>query len=151
MRLLFSIFLISLAMPAAAAIELYKKDGLQVDATFEAGFGGFHTLNTNFGNGLNGNDQVSWQEYFIKPGLLASYATNGQGGKVYGGFNVVGSMTRGDGDAALDYGTNKSFTPNEPENLEVDEAYVGYNTGKIFGQTDIVQQGAVFINWGMAF
>jgi hypothetical protein len=109
---------------AQADVTLYKNNGTEINGAFKAEAGLFKTRGTNFG-GAGGFD---WSEGYVKPKVTASQTLSETGRKVYGGLSAVGSFTRDDGDAT------GFFTNGEPEEISMDLAYIGYNSGALAGK-----------------
>jgi hypothetical protein len=141
-----SLFL--LPMAAYADVSLYKTGDAEVVGSLKAEGGFFATRDTNFG-GAAKRDR-NWSEWYVKPKLTGSYNIGGaEGRKIYGGTSLVGSMTQGDGDAS-------GFTNGTPEQLNIDLAYAGFNSGtlpgKPLGFTDVdISTGRNFFTVGDGF
>ncbi|MGQ0663327.1 MAG: alginate export family protein [Pseudomonadota bacterium] len=123
------------AVPGAQAQEpsfkLYEGGGLTLNMDLTVAFGAFSVGNANFGIGsvgLNGTRKGGrqWTEGFVIPSLLAEFDF-GEGGSLYGNLSAVGAATRGDGE-----GQALSGTSNRPERLEVENAVLGWKSGKTF-------------------
>ncbi|HYD64059.1 alginate export family protein [Azospirillum sp.] len=120
----------ALSGPALADVTVYEKDGIKFDVGATAGAGLFHVGNTYFGTGVtrpNGNVDRSptWGEGFVAPSAALTIDT-GAAGTLYGGVRVVGAATIGDGDAG-------GFVQREEGKFNLDHAYVGWRSGKLFG------------------
>jgi hypothetical protein len=111
------------------AIELLQRDGLSVEAGFEAGAAFLYTKNTNFGAGrvdLHSGDNTGdaqWGEGYLKPSLSSTYETE-TAGTLYGAASAVGSLTVGDGDAG-------GFTDGGDKQLDVEDLYAGWRSGAL--------------------
>ena len=108
---------------AWAEKTLYETDTTTVTATVDAAAAYLHTVNPNFGQGYRGKNNFDWIEAFVKPGVKARYKL-GHGDTLYGGYSAVAVTTRGDGDPS-------NFSPNEPSSAETEDAYLGWNSGKL--------------------
>lgn len=150
MRALSLTILSLMFLPAAAYADmsLYKTGDVELVGSLKAEGGFFATSDTNFG-GAEKRDR-HWSEWYVKPKLIGSYNLGGaEGRKIYSGTSVVGSMTRGDGDAS-------GFTNGKPEQLSFDLAYAGFNSGALAGKplglTDIdISTGRNFFTVGDGF
>jgi len=120
---------LSLTMVSAEAASLYNKDGVTLDFNFEAAAIYTKSDNTYFGAGQGGTAKkdIYWTEYYMKPSLNSTYAL-GNSDSLYACFTAVGEATRGDGDI------NSS---DNGDDIEIDKAYVGWKSGKIFSQEDL--------------
>lgn len=117
------------ATPANADVNIVDTDGITVDLQFTGAAGLFTVGDAQFGAGIPDTSgsivrDFQWMEVFVKPGITASLQL-GDFGAVYTGFSAIGALTRGDGDAA---GT----TFDEPESLELEDAYAGWRSGTLF-------------------
>lgn len=105
---------------------------IDLRATFDAGIGSFNVKNAQFGNGSTSRTGSraggrNWFEGFVTPGLQFN-AKDEDLGEVYGRVSIVGSMTRGNGEASA-----TSTTSDQPEHFAVDDAYVGIRFGQSLG------------------
>lgn len=127
-----------MALPALADDDGHEARGLtrslgdlDLTLTLDAGFGLFSVTNAIHGLGSQSRGSNareggrSWSEGFIAPGLGADW--NMGDSSLYGGFKLVGSATRGEGDAQRD-----SSTSDRPESLGIEEAYLGWKSGIAF-------------------
>lgn len=112
---------------AWAEKTLYENDTTTVTATVDAAAAYLHTVNPNFGNGYRGKNTFDWIEAFVKPGVKARHSF-ADGNAVYGGYSAVAVTTRGDGDPS-------NFSPDEPSSAETEDAYLGWNSGKLTSAT----------------
>ncbi len=130
------IAVIALALPAAAEDE-HERSGithafgdLDVTLTLDAGLGLFSVQEAQNGagslsrNGRSKSDR-NWAEGFVAPGLGLDYHAGES--TIYGGFKLLGSFTRGDGDAQ-----RNSSTSDRPEALGIEEAFIGWKSGSLF-------------------
>lgn len=129
--------LLCMAGAATAAEDEHDKPGqrftlgaLDFTLTLDAGLGLFDVANAQ--NGLGSLSSTgrrkggrSWAEGYLSPGLQAEYATDDT--TFYGGVKLVGSATRGDGEAQ-----RQSVTDRDPEALGLEEAYLGWKSGLAF-------------------
>ena len=115
---------------AKAEIEYYKNDLVDVRLGFSAGAIYFQNRNTNFGKGdLNSpsNTSTTWNEGFVEPSVKVDFNLEDKG-TIYTGLSVVGSYTRGDGDPT-------GLTQGEPEDIDIDDAYIGWKSPKLNSDT----------------
>ncbi len=104
---------------------------LDLTLTLDAGFGLFSVANAQHGLGslsYRSDERAggrAWSEGFIAPGLAADWHAGDS--SVYGGFKLLGSATRGQGDAQ-----RNSSTSDQPEALGVEDAYLGWKSGLTF-------------------
>lgn len=119
------------AAPANAATLYDSGTGTVVEGTVEVGAGIFSVNNAGFGSGFSlftedviEDTDPTWAEGYIKPGFVVTHATEGAG-TLFGGLSAVASATRGDGDAA-------GLTPDNPEDVDLEDAYVGWRSGTVF-------------------
>lgn len=127
----------AVAAPALAAEDEHERSGythsfgdLDVTLTLDAGLGLFSVQNAQNGAGSlsrNGRSKSerNWTEGFIAPGLGLDYHAGES--TIYGGFKLLGSLTRGDGDAQ-----RNSSTSDRPEALGIEEAFIGWKSGSLF-------------------
>lgn len=125
------------AGPAFAAEDEHERSGythsfgeLDLTLTLDAGLGLFSVQNAQSGAGSLSPDGRSkntrnWSEGFVAPGLGLDYHVGES--TLYGGFKLLGSLTRGDGDAQ-----RTSSTSNRPEALGIEEAFIGWKSGSLF-------------------
>lgn len=106
------------------AYELYNQNGSVLNADLEAIFAAMHSDENYavFGNREAGSS--SWREGYIKYGLSGSQEL-GNGGSLYGAFNLLTSGTWGDGDAG-------GFTEGTERRTDVEDAYLGWRSGNLF-------------------
>jgi len=102
----------------------------ELTITLDAALAGFALRNAQFGTGStsqNGNRQGGrdWAEGFAKPGLELTAPLGG--GQVYGLLSVIGSFTRGDGDAQATSGTSM-----RPSYLAPEDYAIGWRSGGSF-------------------
>jgi hypothetical protein len=130
------------AADAASAGEvLYERGGTKVAVSIEASFGGFAVENTDFGAGnVDANAPVNgpfgpsvrharrqWVEGYLNPSLQFEAPFFGFGHS-YGLFSVVGSASRGSGDATI----GRSTFAGGVQHAEVDDAVIGWRSGDLF-------------------
>ena len=113
---------------AQANYCLDKKWGFTLCLGVKAALGGIATGNTNFGAGTVRPDgsvehDVKYGEGYILPRLDLTYDA-GNNGTFYGAVAAVAAGTRG-GDPA-------NFTTDSPSDLDLDQAYGGWKSGKLF-------------------
>lgn len=132
-----------LATPAAALpLVEDEANGITVEAGLEIGAGAFLTSNGAFGATTSaaglplGTRNPRWVEGYLKPSLTGSFRTGA--GTLFGGVSAVASATRGDGDAL-------GFTPGNPEDIDLDEAYLGWKSGTLLGT---LGEDAVSLSFG---
>lgn len=126
------------ALPALAADDEHEKKGytyaagdLDLTLTLDAGFGLFSVSNAIHGLGSQARGSSeraggrAWSEGFIAPGLGLDWHLGES--SAYGGFKLLGSATRGQGDAQRD-----STTSDRPEALGIEEAFLGWKSGTVF-------------------
>lgn len=123
--------------PALAAEDEHERSGLthslgdlDITLTLDAGLGLFAVQNAQNGAGsISRNGRThgsrSWAEGFVAPGLGLDYHAGDS--TLYGGFKLLGSVTRGSGDAQ-----RNSSTSDRPEALGIEEAFVGWKSGSLF-------------------
>lgn len=118
-----------LATPAWSDVSVYNDGKTEIKAALRADAAYFSSVNTNFGQGLkaDGNTRADWSEWVLEPSLTGRYTYTGQK-YFYGGFSTVFTKTDGDGDVA-------GFTPGQPEDIAVDHAYLGWNSGPLKSAT----------------
>ncbi|ROO32927.1 hypothetical protein [Salinisphaera japonica] len=95
---------------------------------------GVASKNANYGSNVSiggnpVNEDNAWWEHSGLPVLRADY-TWAEGGRVFGGASAVYNITRGSG-----FGDNTGATPNHPEALRLDQAYLGWNSGQLFADS----------------
>jgi hypothetical protein len=106
-------------------------DGLDWTVELAGAGAGFGTWNTAFGAGRvdarSGRDtgDASWFEGYLKPSSRASFGGRGFG-TLYGALVGLGTLTRGDGDAA-------GFTDGGDGDLALETAFAGWNSGDLLG------------------
>jgi hypothetical protein len=108
-----------------AEIRLWDRQGLQADFSLTAAAGYFHVVDANFGAGRL-DDRVKnldWFEGYLKPQLMASFATD-RSGLFYGGASVVGSIAAGDGDAG-------GFASPNATALSSEQLFLGWRSGAL--------------------
>ncbi len=120
-----------LSGPAGAA-ELYNSgSGTVVEGTVEVGMAAFAVSNAAFGATTSffgeplPDTDPTWVEGYVKPGVVVTQALGANAGTLFGGLSAVASATRGDGDAA-------GLTPGDPEDVDLEDAYVGWRSGTAF-------------------
>jgi hypothetical protein len=124
---------------ALADVELYKGSDLSVTGAVVGAAAAFHVHNVDFGRGNKNpgatephNDR-SWYEGFAMPSLSFEYALDNAPGRVgksaslYGTVSVIGSATRGSGDAVQ----TTSTTSGTPSYFALESAYIGWRSGAI--------------------
>ncbi|MFN4278583.1 MAG: alginate export family protein [Ferrovibrio sp.] len=127
-----------MGLPALADDDGHEARGLtrsfgdlDLTLTLDAGFGLFSVTNAIHGLGSQARGSNTreggraWSEGFIAPGLTADW--NLGDSSLYGGFKLVGSATRGEGDAQ-----RESSTSDRPESLGIEDAYLGWKSGIAF-------------------
>jgi hypothetical protein len=122
--------ILCLATPAKAEIEYYKNDLVDVRLGLSAGAIYFQNRNSNFGQGdknASTNTSTTWNEGFVEPSVKVDFNLEDKG-TIYTGFSVIGSYTRGDGDPT-------GLTQGEPEDIDVDDAYIGWKSSKLNNET----------------
>lgn len=113
------------AVPAQAASVL-DSDGAKIDIGIEAGLGAFSFDSAAFGAaGLQSQKDPDWFEGYVKPSLTGEIGSPSTG-TAFAGFSAVASSTWNDGDAS-------GFSSGSPEDVDVDEAYVGWRSGDVLG------------------
>lgn len=129
--------LLTFALPAAAADDDHAGPGMTWSAgdvdltlTLDAGLGFFSVANARHGLGSTARNGAraggrDWAEGFIAPALGVDWHVLDS--TVYGGFKLIGSATRGAGDAQ-----ETSSTSDRPEALVVDTAVLGWKSGLTF-------------------
>ncbi|WP_374300075.1 alginate export family protein [Ferrovibrio sp.] len=128
------------ALPAMAADDDHEARGLthsigelDLTLTLDAGFGLFSVANAQHGLGsqaLGSSERAggrAMSEGYLAPGLAADWHLGDS--SLYGGFKLVGSATRGQGDAQ-----RNSSTSDRPEALDIEDAYLGWKSGITFAR-----------------
>lgn len=133
-RLLKALCLISTALlglphTAQADVTLLEQDNVTVEGGLTAGLAALSVGNANLGAGVRTPDgrvqqDRSWMEAFIAPSGKVTVATE-SAGALYTGFRIVGSGTRGDGDA----GGN---VQGRQGRFDVDNLFLGWTSGSLF-------------------
>jgi hypothetical protein len=100
-------------------------------ATFDAGIGAFDVQNAQFGLGSNSRfgkraGGRTWYEGFAMPGLEFDLPSE-DNGSLYGRVSVIGSITRGQGEASPTSGTSDA-----PQHLAIEDAFIGWKSGTAF-------------------
>ncbi|WP_435100727.1 alginate export family protein [Arhodomonas sp. AD133] len=117
---------LTVAAGNAGAHDLYAgPDGSRFSIDTEIGVGYFSSQDDYSGRG---REEVDWSEAYIKAGISGERAL-GNGASVYGALNLLASTTDGDGDAG-------GFTTGEESELDLEDAYVGWRSGGLFGEAD---------------
>lgn len=92
---------------------------------FDAGLGAFgfaHSLYTNVRPDPSGNLGDNWAESYIKPAISGDYALGG--GQIYAKLSAVGERT---------FATPPSLVGAKASSFQVEDAYVGWRSGKSLG------------------
>ena len=97
-------------------------------------FSGVASKNANYGSNVSiggnpVNEDNAWWEHSGLPALRADY-TLAEGGRLFGGASAVYNLTRGSR-----YGDNTGSTPDHPEALRLDQAYVGWTSGDVWADS----------------
>jgi len=152
----------------ALAGSMFESGNVSGELTFGAGAVFIDSHHVNFGtgkvdlrNGENDGDKISWQEYYVKPGVTLKYKVN-EDFDVLAGGSFMGTTTFGDGDA----GGN---TRSSDGRGGIEEAYVGFRSGEwtvtagrqlykigtgfivMDGNLDTAGDGALWMNPRLAF
>jgi len=134
-----SLLLCCMALPAWAGDDDHDKPGktygfgdAEITLNLDAAFGLFSVANAQNGQGsLSAGGRAKggrdWAEGYIAPGLNLDYFVNDT--TFYGGVTLLGSATRGSGEAQ-----RNSVTGTRPEKLELDQAYLGWKSGLAFAE-----------------
>ncbi|KIQ57134.1 hypothetical protein [Pseudomonas fluorescens] len=127
----------------AQAYELYADENSHLNADAVAVFGMFNSRK-NYDGTPGGS---TWREGFIKYGLSGDQGLAGHG-TAYGAFNLVSSVTWGDGDPAGNSVGSERTT-------KIEEAYLGWRSGDLFpalGQDGVdVSGGRQVVKLGRGF
>jgi hypothetical protein len=109
-----------------AEMRLWGWQGFQTDFSLTAAAGYFHVVDANFGAGRLPDQakDLDWFEGYLKPQLMASFATD-RSGLLYGGASVVGSLAAGDGDAG-------GFAAANATALSVEQLFLGWRSASLF-------------------
>lgn len=126
-----------LAVPAQAEAPLAEVGPINFSWALNGAIGVFTAPNAQFGAGSFGSnapgdrtETPTWSDWFLKPEIKASYH-DGWNGTIYGDVSAIYAQTVGDGDANL-----FTFTPNNPGNISLEEAYIGYANDLPFSPGD---------------
>tara|TARA_B100000929_G_scaffold213393_1_gene170431 strand:+ start:803 stop:2233 length:1431 start_codon:yes stop_codon:yes gene_type:complete len=120
-----------------ATNQFYNNEslGLSLQWGLTAYVSGVASDNANFGadESIGGNPvnvDNSWWENSALPVLRGQYQLPDKRGQIFAGTSAVYNMTRGSA-----YGDNSGSTPNHPETIRLDQAYVGWKSGDMFADT----------------
>ena len=123
------------AMPAKADVTAYESENLKLEVGITLGVGLFTASDVMLGAGVptssGGMEQDrTWAEMYLAPTAKLTVGL-GDAGALYTGVRIVGVTQFGDGDAG-------GFTEGEESHLDLDNAYVGWTSGKLFGREDLL-------------
>jgi hypothetical protein len=141
---LFAVALSLWGVFARAEINLLQGEQGLLAVGMEAAFGRFLSRDTNFGAGRvdvrsgEATGDAQWSEGYVKPSLRGEYRLR-PGGTLYGGVSGVGAFTAGDGDAG-------GFTRGDDGRVDVESAFAGWRSGKLFSQK--LGDDAVDVSYG---
>jgi hypothetical protein len=124
---------------ARAEVELYKIGDFTVTGALVGAIGGFRVNNVDFGRGNNSpgssepHNNRTWYEGWAKPSLSFEYVLGdapsylSKSSALYGTVSVIGTATRGNGDAVQGVST----TADRPSYFALEEAFVGWRSGAV--------------------
>lgn len=116
------------ALTPAQALNLIEKDGYNLDFTFEAGVGFFHS-GVDYSGKRRG--AVDWEEGYLKGIFKGSYLFSEGGPSLYGALGATLTGTLGEGDAA-------GLTTGNERKLDWEDYYLGWKSGNLLGVPDAV-------------
>ncbi|MCW5698650.1 MAG: hypothetical protein KIT00_02290 [Rhodospirillales bacterium] len=111
-----------LTSTARADQNIFKDDRTSLDVGLEVGAGIFHSSEDYSGQG---RDDVTWQEWYVKPSVSATFSPSTDWGTFYGKVSGMFTATTGDGDAA-------GFTTGDEAKVDLEDAYAGWRSGERF-------------------
>jgi hypothetical protein len=125
--------LLALGLPLAAQTALagYSFEGgdLKGEVNLTVGGATITTRQVNFGSGRvdqrsreNGGSRISWQEFYVKPGITLDYALQPDFSLLAGG-SLVAATTLGDGDAG-------GYTRSSDGKVAAEELFAGFRAGE---------------------
>lgn len=130
--------------PASAQVTLFEAGDFTLEGSISASLYSINTVNQGFGIGNYNRDgtrrygSINGLEAAVQPGLYFTYDPGEF--NLYGGLSVVGTATRGNGDAffgdpsGFDFanGFPTNSTHFHPQKLGLEEAFAGIRSGYMF-------------------
>lgn len=113
--------------------------GLEAGASWHSVQNAQHGIGSNSANGVRRGGR-QWQEGFLKPSLEAEYDSEAAG-EFYGLVSVIGTATRGAGEA-----NPTSTTSRQPSYLALNDAVIGWRNGNLFG--DVMSFDTIDLSFG---
>ncbi len=120
-----------------AEVTVFNKNGAEIKAGVVLGMGGMFANNAQYGAGSadTRNESIrrkspKWIEKYIKPSVTGTFDV-GNGSTGYAGLSVIGAKNFGKGEPNI-----ISTTSHEPGRFGLEDAYVGWKSGKLFKSAD---------------
>jgi hypothetical protein len=122
---------------ARADADLYQSDDLSITGALRGAAAAFRVNNVDFGRGNSNpgssepHNNRTWYEGFAEPSLSFKYLLGdvpgelGKSSSFYGSVSVIGSTTRGNGDAVQRIST----TASTPSYFALEDAFIGWRSG----------------------